>query len=417
MRDLCDLRSTRSMPRDYMQRAQTLPHLATYEGKESRRVNLTRLVVCESDEHISATSSLPEKVRYFSPWTLKQVNRHRSLTSTIPIASQSMPLLSKLDPWTANNPSKVELKDVLVTSRDSMQPDRSSLCSEEDREITTLSRLSPLDELTNRLQQLAARTPTTAGLKDDERRDRQALYSRSGDKSAWSAQPYRGRRLPITPRISKGNILSLPSRSMLIGSERYPASTCSPLPDFDAMAAQECQATTPPLSLLDTSKRSTRTRGSSVRYATATPIRPVYNDELPASVQPQTPADIVVSARRGPLLSHSVRRMVTPELSPTKRQKDHATHRLPTTPLHGSAVMRRTSHSRPRTAYRAQAPMAVRSVRRTRRVSHDQENIFNPAVMGFDAELQMYRSRVSSRDHGGTLDRTPPPRGRFDQYL
>lgn len=349
---------------------------------------------------------------------------------------------------------------------------------------SSLSHMSPLDDLAGRFHQLASQTPADHTLTkqssispacgSNKLLTGNAFYAEDisdhGSVNFMVSKQYSRKRASpsdayVTPSATRrpvhqhqaiatpqrysrtdgtdDSILRQPpSTSMLVGSERYPASTCSPLPDFDALAAQDTHlscATTP-------ARKAPRYRRSP---RGPRPVVSVYDDNLPAEVQANTPADLrymnpiargLTRSATGHAISPTLssfgqmgmgptttdRRMVGPPGSRSGPLRESASAHVLSFPSQDS--YRRLSRRRdgtPTTFIRhtysqqnsgSRFPMAT--PRRCRHVSIDQENEFDPIALGMESELHNWReSQVSEGARIEALGDTPPRRGRYDRYL
>ncbi|KAK1093783.1 hypothetical protein LTR48_001637 [Friedmanniomyces endolithicus] len=216
-------------------------------------------------------------------------------------------------------------------------------------------------------------------------------------------------RHPLTPaRISSSPLPSTPPVRRIISEASTPR---SPLKDISP--SKVCR--TP---------RSAITRKPLPSHAmAATPRVRVYDDSVPAHMQPQTPADIGTSARRARGLSEAavqgptaLANAVALTSSPPIPQRRSHRHTYPST-----TPRPQVSHSLPGitpagpSTASAQGPSRPPQARRRADArTHSSEENEIESQMGL---LEEDRCIWERRQEAGSLESTPPGEGRFERFL
>lgn len=250
-----------------------------------------------------------------------------------------------------------------------------------------------------------------------------------------SRQPQRPQRdLGITARIvdveidcqsaTVGPLSGSPSTQSVSSTSRIDASIMngSPSGDFAGL---------PPVTPGRLQARSARTPSTSCcnLRPQATPRIRVYDDGQPASMQPQTPADL--SHRfRTPIFAMSANPVVCQLARPLARvQPVEQSPLIPIRNAHRNTYPSfqqtnpepPTSNSQPSSPYSpnldlrtAAAITAVERRRTARAISN--ENVINPSTNGMEAEREALLRRRGD-DSTNTLDETPPRQGRYERII
>ena len=159
----------------------------------------------------------------------------------------------------------------------------------------------------------------------------------------------------------------------------------------------------------------------------STPEVKVYDDAQPASMQPQTSADLQHRFRRsaGPTASVACQSVRTPariygtEYSRLVSQRN--AHRNTYPSFQHASPQPPTTNSQPSSPYSpnldlrtAAAITAVQRRRTARGVSN--ENVIVPSTNGMEAEREVYLRRLQA-DGTITIDDTPPRESRYERYI
>ncbi|RMY52090.1 hypothetical protein D0863_14380 [Hortaea werneckii] len=318
-------------------------------------------------------------------------------------------------------------------------------------------RRSPLDELTETLSRLSATRPRSVGRSWKRPPNSQTRISLlSGDlfrqdsspglsdsllsptaQQIPSSEPTQVMRMQIATRTPPDAPLSLDDLAIL---PRVPPPHSSPIP----VPSPELSSTPPRATISSSSPRKpldqrspakpkeTLTPGSAIRRkpvpgAGATPKVKVYNDSEPPDTQPQTPADILRTARKSrrgrsedlvqhqidssgskwthdPLptlnLQHRTSQGTYPSTSPARTLDSHVRQNEETSVATSVSEPTRNEHLRRR------ADSARNAV--------DREN---NEVEGHLEGLEEDRRVWMGRREGGSLDITPPAEGRYERFL
>jgi hypothetical protein len=187
----------------------------------------------------------------------------------------------------------------------------------------------------------------------------------------------------------------------------------------------------------DLSGRLLATPGHQLVRATRRPYTPgsglrsqtmrVYDDEQPASMQPQTPADLRQRLRisAGPEMPIACQTTRTPArvslIDRSRLGPPRNTHRNTYPSFQQASPQPHMTSSQPASPYSpnldlrtAAAITAVRRRRTARGASN--ENLIDPSMNGVEAEREMLLRRMGS-DGTTTLDDTPPREGRYERYI
>ena len=316
-------------------------------------------------------------------------------------------------------PSIVGAASGISSSRNSSQHNTSRQPSRDNLDAVTeflRQRSSPLSELSDRLSRLL-----TAQQRSYGRSWSRAILNTPRD-SLLNGDPFRQESPPASPpnepdtRFGSSeqdddhagvDPAALPSSSPVHESFSQLPSTPPQLPNTPSHRQ--------PLGRLSPAKAqaSPSTRGISspqrATEATATPKVRIYNDSLPPTTQPQTPADVARSRhahiRSESPVTHSTSRHNFNGRSPPTISERHP-HRstYPSgTPSQAAAapIMRRVDSARtPHTRRRTQ--------------SHEAENALEAQIGGLEHDRRIWLGR---RSEEGSMDITPPATGRYEQFL
>ncbi|KAI4756718.1 hypothetical protein E4T51_10217 [Aureobasidium sp. EXF-12344] len=183
---------------------------------------------------------------------------------------------------------------------------------------------------------------------------------------------------------------------------------------------------TTPGSQLAQSMATACTPGPGLRLQT-TPRVKVYDDSQPASMQPQTPADLRHQFRTpaGPAMRNTCQTARTPaRISATEQSRlvpPRSIHRNTYPSFQQTSPQPLTTNSQPSSPYSpnldlrtAAAITAVQRRRTARGVSN--ENVIDPSTNGMEAEREAYLRRIGT-DGTITMDDTPPREGRYERYM
>lgn len=318
-------------------------------------------------------------------------------------------------------------------------------------------RRSPLDELTETLSRLSAARPRSVGRSWERPPNSQTRISLlSGDLFRQDSSPtlsdslllsntqqpptsesMQVMRMHIAAQTPPDAPLSLEDLVLLPG---VPPSHSSPMP----VSSPELPSTPPGASIGSSSPRKpldqrspaklkeTLTPGSAIRRkpvpaAGATPKVKVYNDSEPPDTQPQTPADVLCTARKSrrvrsdDLVQNQVDAFPADrmdDLSPTLTSQ-HRTSQG-NYPFMSPARTLNThirQNGETSTATSVLEPSRNEHVRRradSARPTLDREN---NEVEGHLEGLEEDRRVWMARREGGSLDTTPPAEGRYERYL
>jgi hypothetical protein len=153
----------------------------------------------------------------------------------------------------------------------------------------------------------------------------------------------------------------------------------------------------------------------------------VYDDEQPASMQSQTPADLRHRFRvsAGPVMPITCQTTRTPaRISPLGQLRlglPRNTHRNTYPSFQQASPQPHMTSSQPASPYSpnldlrtAAAITAVQRRRTARGVSN--ENVIDPSMNGMEADRELFLRRMGS-DGTTTLDDTPPRQGRYERYI
>ncbi|KAK0948391.1 hypothetical protein LTR29_000022 [Friedmanniomyces endolithicus] len=308
-------------------------------------------------------------------------------------------------------------------------------------------RSSPLDDLTEGLSRLAASRPrSVAHSWERSPGQRQRVSLLNGDL-------FRADALPMLPSeqhttVVMPAVLSDTQRSVAIPTQEsdmgcFPPQavalpalapariSSSPLPSTPPVRRIISEASTPrsPLKDISPSKvsrtpRSAITRKPLPNHATAaTPRVRVYNDDVPAHMQPQTPADISTSTRRARGLSEAAAQGPTAfasaialTSSPPVSQRGSHRHTYPST-----APRPQVPHSLPVVVPAGPTPTSVQGSSRPPqarrradgRTHSSEENEVESQLRLLEEERQTWERRQEA----GSLESTPPGVGRFERFL
>ncbi|KAK3633511.1 hypothetical protein LTR56_015764 [Elasticomyces elasticus] len=303
-------------------------------------------------------------------------------------------------------------------------------------------RSSPLDDLTERLSQLAASRPRSVGHsweRSPGHRPRVSLLNGDPFRPESSPSPSSERSTlacmrAVVPEPQHAAALGVqPLNTTLSGLQSTASSPArtdsSSLPSTPPIRRIVNEALSPRSPLKDKSpSKACRTPGSAIarkpvpnNTVTATPRVRVYNDAEPAQTQPQTPADVLRSSRRArglsdpavagpsslagaiapssphPIPERRSHRHTYPSATP-RQQTSHAANtpaRMAATPPRGSAL--------PTPAYR----------RAEARTQSSEENDVESQLAMLEGDRRIWQERHEA----GTLDSTPPGEGRFERFL
>jgi len=308
-------------------------------------------------------------------------------------------------------------------------------------------RSSPLDDLTESLSRLAASRPrSVAHSWERSPGQRQRVSLLNGDLFRAEASPVlpdernttivmsavipeSQRNAAIPPRVA--DMACLPPQAGTPQVLTPARVSSSPLPSTPPVRRIISETSTPrsPLKDISPSKASRTPRSAIARkplpnHATATTPRVrVYNDDVPAHMQPQTPADISTSARRARGLSETAAQgpialanTTAPTSSPPIPQRRSHRHTYPsTTPrpqVPHSLPAISTAHSTTMSAREPSRPTHAR--RRADARTHSSEENEIESQMGL---LEEDRRIWERRQEAGSLESTPPGEGRFERFL
>ncbi|GIZ42401.1 hypothetical protein CKM354_000567400 [Cercospora kikuchii] len=359
--------------------------------------------------------------------------------------------------WERTNENKSQ-KSRVVSSANGIDSRASALTTVP---LDLLHRDSPLDELSQQLSRLAAgvHRPRSVGRSFERRPDRgiSLLSGNPFDVSGESEMPDLPNELSnLSSPISKPVDNAKNRRDSLVDPQdlyelslALPSPQVQPLPDLSHSGQQ--QAMSP-----------SRDVDSSSSIPCGTPKGPphvnVYDDSLPMSLQPQTPADLVRSTARRYRHSPSSSRRIHGELvsSPLSAVPERASNRqtypmsnsrqesvTSDTPVRAPAVTparhtlfvdHRASPMQPRQSPIYQSSTPIRSpqhdlvrhhnhttqqqipLRQSRRQERT-GNSENDIEAALEAVEQDRHTWVSRREQHGELDVTPPAEGRFERYF
>ncbi|KAI6794177.1 hypothetical protein KC361_g5752 [Hortaea werneckii] len=318
-------------------------------------------------------------------------------------------------------------------------------------------RRSPLDELTETLSRLSANRPRSVGRSWERPPNSQTRISLlSGDlfrqdsspalpssplpsnaQQIPSSEPTQVMRIEVAAQAPPEAPLSLDDLALL---PRVPPPHSSPMP----VTSSELPSTPPrPLANLSSPRRpldqrspakqrEALTPGSAIRRkpvpgAGATPKVRVYNDSEPPDTQPQTPADILRTARksrRGGLDDSVQHRGDASYVNPMNNLSPITTSQQITYQgTYPSISPARTLNSHVRQngeAFTATNVPESTSNGHARRRADSARNTFdreNNEVEGHLEGLEEDRRVWMGRREGGSLDTTPPAEGRYERYL
>ncbi|KAK4948948.1 hypothetical protein LTR10_012321 [Elasticomyces elasticus] len=305
-------------------------------------------------------------------------------------------------------------------------------------------RSSPLDDLTERLSQLAASRPRSVGHsweRSPGHRPRVSLLNGDPFRPESSPSPSNERSTlacmrAVVPEPQHAAALGVqPLNTTLSGLQptaSSPARTnSSSLPSTPPVRRIVDEASSPRSPLKDKSpSKACRTPGSAVarkpvpnNTATATPRVRVYNDAEPAQTQPQTPADVLKSSRRARGLSDpavpgpsSLAGAIVPSSPhPIPERRSHR-HTYPSaTPLQqtGHTVAANTPAHMTATPPRGSAHPTPAHRRAETRTQTSEENDIESQLAMLEGDRRIWQERHEA----GTLDSTPPGEGRFERFL
>ncbi|KAI7254505.1 hypothetical protein KC343_g5412 [Hortaea werneckii] len=318
-------------------------------------------------------------------------------------------------------------------------------------------RRSPLDELTETLSRLSAARPRSVG-RSWERppNSRPKISLLSGDlfrqdsspglhtsplqsttQQTLSSEPTQVMRMQIAAQVPPEEPLSLDDLAVL---PRVHSPHSSPIP----VPSPELPSTPPrPSANLSSPRRPLNQRspakakealtpGSAIRRkpvpsAGATPKVKVYNDSEPPNTQPQTPADVLRTARksrRGRSDDWTQDHVYAPDIirvedaSPTSTlQRNAAQGTCPSmSPVRTLSSQVRQS-GQPPTASNVLEATHNEHVRRRADSARNTLDRENNEVEGHLEGLEEDRRVWMARRGGGSLDTTPPAEGRYERYL
>ncbi|KAI7240532.1 hypothetical protein KC330_g1201 [Hortaea werneckii] len=225
--------------------------------------------------------------------------------------------------------------------------------------------------------------------------------------------------LAILPRVPPPHSSPIPAPSPELPSTppRIPISSSSSRKPLDQRSPAKRKETLTPGSAI---------RRKPVPAAGATPKVKVYNDSEPPDTQPQTPADVLRTARK----SRRVRSedLVQSQLysSNANRMDDHSpmtSQQIPHPGTYPSTSQARTLDLHVRQNGETPVATSVLEPTRNEHVRHrgtsarntlDREN---NEVEGHLEGLDEDRRVWMGRREGGSLDTTPPAEGRYERYL
>jgi hypothetical protein len=151
-----------------------------------------------------------------------------------------------------------------------------------------------------------------------------------------------------------------------------------------------------------------------------TPKVNVYDDSKPSNTQPQTPAEVKTSTRRGKARSETAihhspveakhNKVNSPSVIPERHP--HRNTFPPATTISAQTGSAATPDSR---SSGSSQPHLLRRSRRRAQASSDQ--VENNLLEGHLPRLEEEHRTWMNRQDGGDLDITPPREGRFEQYL
>ncbi|KAK5705640.1 hypothetical protein LTR17_021506 [Elasticomyces elasticus] len=305
-------------------------------------------------------------------------------------------------------------------------------------------RSSPLDDLTERLSQLAASRPRSVGHsweRSPGHRPRVSLLNGDPFRPESSPSPSSERSTlacmrAVVPEPQHATALGVQplggAMSNLQPAASSPARTdSSSLPSTPPVRRIVDEVSSPRSPLKDISpSKACRTPGSAIarkpvpnNTATATPRVRVYNDGEPAHKQPQTPADVPRSSRRarglsdpavaGPSSLAGAIAPSSPHPIPERRSHRHtypsATPRQQT----GYTVAASTSAHMAATPPRGSANPTPAHRRAEARTQSSEENDVESQLAMLEGDRRVWQERHEA----GTLDSTPPGEGRFERFL
>ncbi|KAK3621705.1 hypothetical protein LTR56_022469 [Elasticomyces elasticus] len=305
-------------------------------------------------------------------------------------------------------------------------------------------RSSPLDDLTERLSQLAASRPRSVGHsweRSPGHRPRVSLLNGDPFRPESSPSPSSERSTLACMRA----VVREPQHAASLGVQ--PLSTILPdlqptasspertdsssLPSTPPIRRIVDEASSPRSPLKDISpSKACRTPGSAIarkpvrnNTATATPRVRVYNDDEPAHTQPQTPADVPRSSRRGRGLSDpavagpsSLADAIAPSSPhpiPERRSHRHTYPSATSRQQTGHTVAASTSAHMAATPPRGSAHPTPAHRRAEARAQSSEENDVENQLAMLEGDRRIWQERHEA----GTLDSTPPGEGRFERFL
>ncbi|KAI7195774.1 hypothetical protein KC316_g4082 [Hortaea werneckii] len=226
--------------------------------------------------------------------------------------------------------------------------------------------------------------------------------------------------LAVLPRVPPPHSSPIPAPSPELPSTppRAPISSSSPRKPLDQRSpAKPKEALTPGSAI----------RRKPVPAAGATPKVKVYNDSKPPDAQPQTPADILRTARKSRRVRSEDLVQNQVDASNANRMDDHSpTLNSQKITYQGtypslSPARTQTSHVRQNgetsTATSVSEPIHNEYVRRRADSARNTLDRENNEVEGHLEGLEEDRRVWMGRREGGSLDTTPPAEGRYERYL
>jgi len=311
---------------------------------------------------------------------------------------------------------------------------------------------SPLEELANRLRQLAA-TPSSR----QRPSSRLSSSSSSASPRLLSGHIFYGRSGEGVQRQCYRDLPPMPVRlvqTMRPHTREPPESLpsdCIGMDEFEkSITGQEgLSAPSPSISTLGTSPILRSTHSSTVPTVTQLPMTPhtaretefgqrntvnqsrprmtprvrIYDDGRPASMQPQTPADLRgrIHAARDPVKSvPNTRRMSSASrdpisaILPSTESRYPSLQNFPSTYDLRSRVFVSTSFETSRPTPHG---VPVRGRHLPQRQSVEQENNSDAEAAVMDDERSVWMSHRVGHSAAETLEATPPGEGRFERFL
>lgn len=327
---------------------------------------------------------------------------------------------------------------------------RVSTSSSAEVPLDVLSRDSPLDELSQQLGRMASSTHHSRSMErpweHTPGRNRIALLS--GNLFQLNSQ---SDMTNIVPEDLSYRPLSPAFRDVVKPDERrdsimdpgtlYELSLALPSPHIQQSSPVSASSRSPPL----TPSQAWLDRASSSSMLDSTPlVAPhlvVYDDSLPSTQQPQTPADLARSTARPHRPSPSVARRIddvrridqqlasnlprdrqtsplhnTSSSSPPRPIMSSQSARRTLLPEHRSSPLQHSSTPvQPQQRVSPRQQSATPLLRRTHRYSRsgNSENDVESALETVEEDRRMWTIR---REHGG-LEVTPPAEGRYERYF